>query len=66
MIPTECRYCFKKGPNVCFNLVIEKLMIPTIRQYLALHACSASARFNLVIEKLMIPTEYRTFVELTP
>ena len=39
---------------MCFNLVIEKLLIPT--------ACAATAvnckkSFNLVIEKLLIPTK---------
>ena len=40
--------------QTCFNLVIEKLMIPT-RLPLRVRVTSA-CRFNLVIEKLMIPT----------
>ena len=39
---------------LCFNLVIEKLMIPTGNLSKSVVTCRC--RFNLVIEKLMIPT----------
>ena len=41
-----------------FNLVIEKLMIPTfsVQRWCDVHRC-----FNLVIEKLMIPTKITTY-----
>ena len=55
MIPTKphrrYRLIFKFDR---FNLVIEKLMIPT--ETLQLIREHAQYRFNLVIEKLMIPT----------
>ena len=41
-------------PCYSFNLVIEKLMIPTTENRKA--RLTQTQRFNLVIEKLMIPT----------
>ena len=54
MIPTHKEITKRLAIN-CFNLVIEKLMIPTQyeQKLVELHGYSG---FNLVIEKLMIPT----------
>ena len=57
MIPNETLQLIREHAQYPFNLVIEKLMIPTHNQKgrcIVLQLLS----FNLVIEKLMIPTSH--------
>ena len=54
MIPTNSSVSTSSVSSNSFNLVIEKLMIPTQMQ--AIPIIEKIDSFNLVIEKLMIPT----------